>query len=216
MTIFLGLAIIGILCFALATNFTNLFIGRVLIGVGVSACLMAPLTGYRVWMEDTYQHRANSWMLMVGSIGMLSSTLPVQYFLPLYGWRTIFLGLAFLTFICICLILLKSPSWNFDKNSTIKREGSLSTIWKNSYFQSLIPIALFNVGGFYSIITLWAGPWMIRVSGYTPLESASGLFQINIIMLFGYLIWGYINPQLLKLGYDANRLLKIGIPFTFI
>ena len=215
-TIFLGLAIIGILCFALATNFTNLFIGRVLIGVGVSACLMAPLTGYRVWMEDTYQHRANSWMLMVGSIGMLSSTLPVQYFLPLYGWRTIFLGLAFLTFICICLILLKSPSWNFDKNSTIKREGSLSTIWKNSYFQSLIPIALFNVGGFYSIITLWAGPWMIRVSGYTPLESASGLFQINIIMLFGYLIWGYINPQLLKLGYDANRLLKIGIPFTFI
>ncbi len=105
-TIFLGLAIVGILCFALATNFTNLFIGRVLIGVGVSACLMAPLTGYRVWMEDTYQHRANSWMLMVGSIGMLSSTLPVQFFLPLYGWRTIFLGLAFLTFICICLILL--------------------------------------------------------------------------------------------------------------
>ncbi len=57
---------------------------------------------------------------------------------------------------------------------------------------------------------------MTKVSGYTPLQAASGLFQINIVMLFGYLIWGSINPLLLKKGFDANKLLKIGIPVTFI
>ncbi len=147
-TTFLLLAIIGIFSFSFANTFENLFFSRVLIGIGVSACLMAPLTGYRVWMEDVYQHRANSWMLMVGSIGMLSSTLPVQLFLPIFGWRFIFWILAALSIICFLLMLWKIPSWNFDKNPEIKREGSLSTVWKNNYFQSLVPIALFNVGGY--------------------------------------------------------------------
>ena len=54
---------------------------------GVGACLMGPLTAYRIWFQDETQQRANSWMLMVGAIGMLSSSLPVQYFLPLVGWN---------------------------------------------------------------------------------------------------------------------------------
>ena len=35
--------------------------------------------------------------------------------------------------------------------------------------------------------TLWAGPWMVRVAGYNPLESATGLFWINVTMLFAFL-----------------------------
>ena len=66
-----------------------------MIGVGVGACLMGPLTAYRIWFQDETQQRANSWMLMVGAIGMLSSSLPVQYFLPVVGWRFIFLSLAY-------------------------------------------------------------------------------------------------------------------------
>jgi len=216
---FLLIAIIGSVVFALSESFTSLLIARVLIGVGVSACLMGPLTGYRIWMADEHMQRGNSWMLMVGSIGMLSSTLPIQLLLPIYGWRSIFFGLALLTLICITLIFLNSPNWfnkRKDKASEIKKEGSLKIVWKSDYFRSLIPMALFNVGGFYAVVTLWAGPWMIRVSGYSPVESATGLFEINIFMLFGYLIWGYINPKLLKLGYTANKLLMYGVPSTFI
>src|SRR6218665_564177 len=46
---FLGLAVLGCLVFAAATGFSGLLAGRVLCGAGVSACLMAPLTGYRRW-----------------------------------------------------------------------------------------------------------------------------------------------------------------------
>jgi len=86
-------------------------ISRILIGVGVSACLMGPLTGYRIWFADNYQQRLNSWMLMIGSLGYLSSTLPIQLLLPSFGWRWIFGGLAFLTIICMLLIFLNIPSW---------------------------------------------------------------------------------------------------------
>ena len=214
---FLLIAILGILVFMKAQSFNHLLIARVLIGVGVSACLMGPLTGYRMWMEDEYQQRANSWMLMVGSIGMLSSTLPVQLLLPTYGWRFIFGGLAVLTAICIFLILTISPKWPTQKiTENIASDNSLSQVWKNKYFQSLIPLGLFNYGGLYAIQTLWAGPWLVNVSGYTPLQSAAGLFWINFIMLFAFLFWGYINPKLLKLGFTANKLIIYLTPVSFL
>jgi MFS family permease len=47
---FLGVAVVGCLAFAQADGFVGLLMSRVLIGVGVSACLMAPLTSYRRWL----------------------------------------------------------------------------------------------------------------------------------------------------------------------
>ena len=82
---FLAVAVIGCIAFAMATSFAGLLLSRMLIGAGVSACLMAPLTGYRRWLTPEIQQRANSWMLMTGSFGMLASTLPVQWLLPTIG-----------------------------------------------------------------------------------------------------------------------------------
>ena len=56
-----------------------------------------------------------------------------------------------------------------------KLEGKLSDIWSNKFFKSVIPLGFFNYGGMYAIQTLWAGPWMVRVTGYSSLESATGL-----------------------------------------
>ena len=68
----------------------------------------------------------------------------------------------------------------------LRGKGSLVDVWKNKFFISVIPMGLFNYGGLMAIQTLWAGPWMIRVAGYTPLESATGLFWINITMLISF------------------------------
>ena len=141
---FLLIAIVGIISFSLSQNFTSLLISRILIGVGVGACLMGPLTAYRVWFQDETQQRANSWMLMTGAIGMLSSSLPVQFFLPIIGWRSIFGILAILTFFSIVLILIFIPNWN--KENTHDDKGSLKEVWQNEFFKSLVPMGFFNYG----------------------------------------------------------------------
>ena len=218
-TSFLLIALIGIISFALAKSFSGLLISRILIGVGVSACLMAPLTGYRIWYAENQQQRANSWMLMVASLGFLSSTLPVQLLLPSFGWRWIFGGIALLTLLSILLMLLFIPNWNLNKNRVLEnseKTGSLSDVWKNRFFISLIPMGLFNYGGLMAIQTLWAGPWMIRVSGYTPLESATGLFWINVTMLISFFLWGYFLPKINSIGFSATRILKLGLPVGFL
>ena len=218
-TSFLLIALIGIISFALAKSFSGLLISRILIGVGVSACLMAPLTGYRIWYAENQQQRANSWMLMVASLGFLSSTLPVQLLLSSFGWRWIFGGIALLTFLSILLMLLFIPNWNLNKNRVLEnsdKTGSLSDVWKNRFFISVIPMGLFNYGGLMAIQTLWAGPWMIRVSGYTPLESATGLFWINVTMLISFFLWGYFLPKINSIGFSATRILKLGLPVGFL
>jgi len=214
---FLLIAIIGATAFSLAESFAGLLISRILIGVGVSACLMGPLTGYRIWFADEYQQRANAWMLMILSMGFVFSTLPVQILLPIIGWRWIFSGIAILILIIILLTLLFIPHWkNKINNDQKKNNGSLSDVWKNKFFISTIPLGLFNYGGMIAIQTLWAGPWMVRISGYTPLESATGLFWINGTMLVSFFIFGYILPKITKLGFKTMRLMKIGLPISYL
>ena len=214
---FLLIAIIGTTAFALAQSFAGLIISRILIGVGVSACLMGPLTGYRIWFADEYQQRGNSWMLMIASSGFVFSTLPVQILLPIFGWRWIFGGISILIFIVIILTLLFIPPWKKEiDNNDQKNSGLLSDIWKNKFFRSTIPLGLFNYGGIMAVQTLWAGPWMVRVSGHDPLESATGLFWINVTMLIAFFVWGYILPKINKLGMDTMKLLKFGLPISYL
>ena len=214
---FLLIAVLGMISFSLSENFITLLISRILIGIGVGACLMGPLTAYRIWYQDETQQRANSWMLMVGAIGMLSSSLPVQFFLPIIGWRMIFITLALLTIFCIILIIFFIPNWNkANIQSNSNDNGSLKEIWNNSFFKSLVPMGFFNYGGLFAIQTLWAGPWMIKVSGYTPEQSANGLFLIYFSLLMSFLSWGYLVPKISKNVSDAIRLLKFGAPLNLI
>ena len=213
---FLLIAIIGTIAFALAKSFSGLLISRVLIGVGVSACLMGPLTGYRIWFADEYQQRANAWMLMVLSMGFVFSTLPVQILLPVIGWRWIFGLIAILILVTIFLTLLFIPKWENEVKNNEEKSGALSDVWNNKFFRSTIPLGLFNYGGMVAVQTLWAGPWMVRVAGYNPLESATGLFWINVTMLFAFFIFGYILPKISKLGFETIKLMKIGLPISYL
>ena len=214
---FLLIALVSTISFAFAKSFTGLLISRFFIGVGVAACLMGPLTGYRVWFEEKYQQRANSWMLMVASFGFVISTLPVQILLPMIGWRSIFLLISILILVSVILIFLFIPSWNNKVESQPnQKKGLLSEVWKNKFFISLMPLAFFNYGGVQAIQTLWAGPWMLNVTGYSPLDSATGLFWINITMLFSFMAWGYLLPKLSSFGIDSIRIVKFGLPLSYL
>ncbi|MBU1354644.1 MAG: MFS transporter [Gammaproteobacteria bacterium] len=223
---FLGVAVVGSLVFSVATGFSGLLAGRVLCGAGVSACLMAPLTGYRRWLEPTAQMRANSWMLMTGSLGMVASTLPVQWALPLVGWRPLFWGLAALIALSMVVIAVWVPSWGRSSKPASAAGSQMADdrpvpdgyamVWRHPYFQRLAPLGFFVYGGMVAMQTLWAGPWMQRVAGYTPLESATGLFWINVSMLCTFWTWGMVSPWLLRKGLGADRLMAAGLPLCLV
>jgi len=217
---FLLVAVLGCVAFAMADSFRNLLLARILTGVGVSACLMAPLTGYRRWFAASSQMRANSWMLMTGSFGMVASTLPVQWLMPLVGWRALFWGLAALVMLAMVLITWQAPRWQnvavvADTDALPTVGPGYGAVWRHPYFRSMAPMAFFIYGGMIAMQTLWVTPWMIRVAGFSPLQAAVGLFWLNIGMLSSFWTWGMIYPRLARRGYSADRLISVGLPLSF-
>ncbi|MGP1682295.1 MAG: MFS transporter, partial [Giesbergeria sp.] len=194
-------------------------VGRVLFGAGVSACLMAPLTGYRRWYSAAAQLRANSWMLMTGSLGMVASTLPVQWLLPLVGWRALFWGIAALVLMAAAWIALRVPAWTTAANAQAPSESAppppgYAAVWRNPYFRRLAPLGFFTYGGMVTMQTLWAGPWMQRVAHYSAWDAATGLFWINISMLCTFWIWGLVGPWMARRSIDLNRVMARGVPLS--
>ena len=214
---FLSVAVLGCLAFSMATSFAGLLAARVLCGVGVSACLMAPLTGYRRWFDAATYLRANAWMLMSGSLGMVASTLPVQWLMPVLGWRAMFLGLAALVLLAMAVIAWLVPRWDVPGESRDSRtSGSYAEVWRHPYFRKMAPVGFFCYGGLVAVQSLWAVPWMTRVAGYTALEAATGLFWINIGMLCSFWAWGMASPWLARHQWSAERLMALGLPLSFI
>jgi MFS family permease len=220
---FLTFAVLGCLAFSWADSFHGLLAARVLCGMGVSACLMAPLTGYRRWFDANTQLRTNSWMLMTGSLGMLAATLPVQWLMPIWGWRALFDLLGGMVVIAMVLIALVVPRWQNAESVVLANQtpshnddGSYREIWRSRYFWRMTPMGFFSYGGMVAIQTLWAGPWMTQVAGWTAAEAATGLFFINFSMLVAFWVWGMVTPGLARRGIPVERLIAWGLPLTFV
>ena len=230
----MALAVLGCGAFALAQSLPGLILARVLIGMGLAACLMAPLTCFRLRYSQAAQFRSNSWMLMTGSLGMVASTLPVQWLLPAWGWRGLFWVLAACLLLAMALIrwwvpadppaaLPSTPGSAVAAASAVapaSQPGAAPQGYRDVFLHPVFirsaPIGFFTYGGMIAVQTLWAGPWMTRLAGFTPEQSAGGLFIINLCMLVAFMLWGVWMPRLARRGLQAHQLMVWGLPFHLV
>ena len=212
----LALAVIGCGLFASAHNFAGLIAARLLIGMGVSACLMAPMTSFRRHLTPRAQLRATSWMLMTGSSGMVASTLPVQWVLPMLGWRGLFWALAVCLVLSMGAIALWAPRDAASPKATSERgvTAGYPQVLRHRTFLRFLPMAFFQYGGLLALQALWIGPWLTRVCGWSPEEAAQGLFLVNCCMLLAFLSWGALVPRLFARGWGAHSLIRLGVPVS--
>ncbi len=214
--VLLAVAVFGCSAFALASSLLGLIVARVLIGAGVAACLMAPLTLYRRVFSPAAQLRANSWMLMTGSLGMVASTLPVQWVLPVLGWRGLFWTVAALLAVCMVLIVQWVPPDAVPRAAARRSHGGYAEIARHPLFAAMAPLGFFVYGGMIAVQSLWAGPWLTRVAHLNAEQAAQGLFAINLSMLLAFLCWGAVMPRLVSKGIDASRIMAWGLPLPLV
>jgi len=213
---FLAMAVLGCLAFAVARDLPDLLLARLLIGVGVSACLMAPLTCFRHHFTAAAQLQANSWMLMTGSLGMLASTLPVQWLLPTLGWRGLFVAVAVCMVVAMLGVAMLVPR---DKTEIVPAgqpaaaaDGGYRQVFCHPAFMRVAPLGFFAYGGMVAMQTLWIGPWLTQVGGRSPVEAAQGLFLVNLAMLVAFFCWGLAMPGLVRSGWAGERLIARAWP----
>lgn len=194
----------GAAVFATGDGIATLAAGRALIGLGVSACLMAAFKANVMWWPKEKLPLVNGCFLAAGGSGAVFATTPVAALLEVTDWRGLFLGLAAVTFLASVLIWLVVP----ERGSGGRHEGlaeqirAAGRIYASGTFWKIVPAFVLQQGTFLSYLGLWAGPWFRDVSGLDRAGVAEHLQYTAIAMVAGFL----------TLGALAERLSRLGIP----
>jgi predicted MFS family arabinose efflux permease len=199
----------GAALFALGTDAVTLIIGRGLIGLGVSACLMASLKANVLWFPKEKIPLVNGVIFAFGAIGALSTTVPLELLIQAVDWRTVFWWLTAISIASGLLILFVVPERPQapvelppGQSAFSAQMADLKLVYASAYFWRLAFMVFLHNGVFLSYQALWAAPWLRDVAGLDRSGVADAMFMFNIGMFVG----------VLSIGLVAERLQKLGIP----
>ena len=107
--VLLLVAACGAAIFAMGDDLATLALARALIGMGVSACLMAALTANVMWWPAERLPTINGLFIAFGGLGAVFATTPVRALLTVTDWRGLFLGLAVATVAAAVFLFMTVP-----------------------------------------------------------------------------------------------------------
>ncbi len=202
----------GCALFALGDGMPQLTVARALIGLGVSACLMASFKSFSLWFPIERQASLNAAIMAAGGLGALAASSPLGALLPLLGWRGIFFALAGLTLLVAALIFATPEKPGGAQRETLAQQlAGLGTIFRSRAFWRYAPQTTMIVGGFMALQGLWALPFMMTVNGLTRAAAAFHLLLMASAMLVGFLFIAFFVRGLAHAGLPPARLLSIGM-----
>lgn len=203
---------IGAALFALGQSLPQLVFARALIGLGVSACLMASFKAFSQWFPIERQASLNSAIMAAGGMGALTASVPLGWALPLIGWRGAFFALAGLSTLA-ALVIFTTPDKPAGpgRESLVAQLHGLARIFSSRVFWHFAPQTSLIVGGFMAIQGLWAVPWLMNFSGYSREAAASHLLLMSIGMLTGFVSIAAFVTRLAIRGIHPERILVFGM-----
>lgn len=176
--------------------------GRILIGIGVSACLMAAYSYFRRCFPAERQPRLVMYMLISGTSGALMASQPALALAEWIGWRHVF-SLTALMFL-LCAVAIFVFTGDLDRQAGANKQqitnASFFTLCRHPFMVRVLPATVFTIGGFGALQTLWAGPWFTQILGMSPDRASQTLLYMNASILCSYFLMGELSPRLIKRG----------------
>ncbi len=190
----------GFALFALAESLATLVLARMIIGVGVSAGLMAIIKANAQWFAPAKVALVTGIAVSIGGLGSVLSTGPVAAVLPTLGWRGVLWVLCGLSAATALWILLSGPHRGGRKSDLRTELAVMGSILRSPVFWRHAPaVAMLSVLNF-AYLGLWAGPWLRDVAGYDRQGSANILLAYTLTMMVGALLVGAAASRAKALG----------------
>lgn len=192
-------AFLGALAFAVATTPAGLVTARVLMGLGSSCYLMAPLALYAKRFPPERFTLLAGIQIGIGTVGTLFVTAPLAWASAAIGWRATFLVVAGFVVACAILVALVVREDAADRTDIGKHETlreSLRGVLEVTRMPSFWPVFLMNVVAYSSyvlIVGLWGGPFLSDVYGYGLTARGDLLMLPAISHIVGVVVWGHVE-----------------------
>jgi predicted MFS family arabinose efflux permease len=202
--------------FVMAESAAGAIAARALIGLGVSACLMAALTAFVLWYPPERISTMTGIAFSSGAVGAMAVTVPLEVLLRAWGWREAFL-LIVAANIAVSLVL-----WLWVPERRATRHGEplgeqlrgLAGLLRDPAFLRLAVCVGASQSAAVALQTLWIATWLRDVAGWQPAEVARGLLAVNVSMIAGSLAFGRAADARQRRGQSALPLLAGGVALS--
>ena len=208
-SVLLIFAALGALIFSMAESLSGLIVGRLLIGFGVSACLMASFKAYVLWFPPDRLPLMNGLQMVAGGLGAMSATVPLRTALEFTDWRGVFLILSGLTLFSALVLWLVYPEKEGSAGPVPmkKQLEGLKTVLTSRPFLAIAPLVMFSQSAQMAIQGLWAKPWLRDVAGLDEAECANHLMWMMAAMMAGFFLLGLLSERL----YQARKISPVTV-----
>jgi MFS family permease len=220
-----GIAAFGAVIFAVATSPGGLIAARVLMGLGSSCYLMAPLALYARRYAPHQFASLTGIQMGLGSIGTLIATAPFAFAVAAIGWRATFFGVALLMVLVTVGVMLVVQETDQAARFEPKKESlaeSLQGLKAAIRTPSVVPIFFLHLvthASFVLVVGLWGGPYLTHIYGYDLTARGNMLFTAAVAQVAAAFLWGptdrlfrsYKKPVLLGAISTALTLGVVGI-----
>ncbi|WP_415033004.1 MFS transporter [Azonexus sp.] len=206
--ILLVIAALGAAVFSQAESLFGLSVGRALIGLGVSACLMASMKAFTQWFAAERLAGMTGWIMASGGLGALVAAKPLEMALEITHWRGIVLALALLTLAVAAILWWVVPDKENHAASVPLRQqlSEVRAIFADPHFQRYAPMGFAFIGGFMAVQGLWASRWMNVLEHLDGAAVAIRLTWMGIAMLSGFICVGFFATKLVHHGVSLAKL----------
>ena len=203
----------GALTFAHAGSFEGLVLGRALIGLGVSACLMASIQAFVLWFPPERTSTMIALAFSVGGLGAITASSPLDAALRHFDWRDIFAALAAATVALSAVFFAWVPEHKPLQGAMPVRHqlAGLARIARDPAFWRVALAIGANQCAVVGLFTLWITAWLRDVAGYDRAAAARGLAWVSIALIAGYLAFGRLGDAWARRGRSLLPLFAAGV-----
>ena len=215
-TVFLVAASVGSILFGLAPNIETAFVGRILVGFGVSMVFIPTMKILSQWY---YPHEFASMagiLNAVGGAGVMAATWLLALMTEAFGWRLSFELIGGCTFAIVLLVwlivrdrpqdkgwppiaeLAAAPGAAVPPAKQIPLMAGMRQVVANRHFWPLALWFFFDCGIFFGFGGLWGGPFLMHVYGLSREAAGGVLSMIAWGMIIGSPFLGYLSDRVLK------------------
>ncbi|MBX9759227.1 MAG: MFS transporter, partial [Beijerinckiaceae bacterium] len=208
----------GSFYFAMARSYGDLVAARLIIGLGCSSFLMAPLAIYAT------RFRADRFATIVGvhvaggNLGSLAATAPLAFVAATMGWREAFALVGALACVATALVyFFASEAHDAAQKRAASRESAgellrgVAQAGRTPAFGRVFLLQLASYPAFAAILGLWSGPWLSDVYGMPVEERGQLLLAMVLGQIAGLFAWGSADRLLhsYKIPVIAGALLCV-------
>ena len=216
-TFFLIIASAGSIIFGIAPTIKIAFLGRVMVGIGVSMVFIPTMKILSRWFHPHEFAFMTGILNAVGGIGVLAATWLLALMTLFFGWRISFELIGCFTFIIVVLVWFvvrdrpEDKGWSlieeFDNKNYAKvtlpteqiplLKGARRVI-SEKYFWPVAIWFFFDCGILFGFGALWGGPYLMHVYRMSRAQAGTVLSMIAWGMIIGSPPLGFLSDRVMK------------------